>query len=106
MQSTGKGNSDESDNELNTSPLYKDRPEWKDVSGIYNDVEEDAVVRINHNETCKLFKYIDLLLPLVSDAFAYFRATLHNNEMSERSFELTTTCAQLNPANYSVWFVI
>lgn len=23
--------------------------------------------------------------------------------MSERAFELTNTCCQLNPANYSVW---
>jgi protein farnesyltransferase/geranylgeranyltransferase type-1 subunit alpha len=40
---------------------------------------------------------------LVIDAFAYFRAILHANELSERALELTTTCSQLNPANYSVW---
>ncbi|KAI6176226.1 hypothetical protein M3Y97_00775700 [Aphelenchoides bicaudatus] len=80
----------DSDNELNTSPLYKDRPEWKDVTPIYNSADEDAVVKIAHSET-------------FTDAFAYFRAILHQNEMSERAFELTTTCSQLNAANYSVW---
>ena len=40
---------------------------------------------------------------LVRDAFAYLRAVLQTNEMSERTLELTTTCTQLNAANYTVW---
>ena len=28
---------------------------------------------------------------------------MNSEEISERAFELTETCARLNPANYSVW---
>ncbi|CAD5221754.1 unnamed protein product [Bursaphelenchus okinawaensis] len=75
---------------ISSSTRYDSKPEWKDVTPIYNSIAEDAVVRISHT-------------PEFIDAFAYFRAVLHKNEMSERAFELTTTCSQLNPANYSVW---
>lgn len=37
------------------------------------------------------------------DAFAYFRAIMSANELSERAFEITKTCIILNAANYSVW---
>jgi len=37
------------------------------------------------------------------DAFAYLRAVLKTGETSERTFELTTICIHLNPANYTVW---
>ncbi|KAI6187341.1 hypothetical protein M3Y98_00232800 [Aphelenchoides besseyi] len=77
---------------VNSSPLYKDRADWKDVSPIYMSDAENAVVRISHTDS-------------FTDAFAYFRAILHRNEMSERALELTTICSQLNPANYSVWYV-
>ncbi|KAI6214309.1 hypothetical protein M3Y94_00252300 [Aphelenchoides besseyi] len=80
----------EDDDLVNSSPLYKDRADWKDVSPIYMSDSENAIVRISHTDS-------------FTDAFAYFRAILHQNEMSERALELTTMCSQLNPANYSVW---
>ena len=37
------------------------------------------------------------------DAFAYLRAVMNANELSERALELTQTCIGLNAANYTVW---
>jgi hypothetical protein len=39
----------------------------------------------------------------VEDAFAYLRAVMNANELSERALELTQTCIGLNAANYTVW---
>jgi hypothetical protein len=39
----------------------------------------------------------------VIDAFAYFRAIVQKDEHSERALALTARCADLNPANYTVW---
>ncbi|KAI1704429.1 protein prenyltransferase alpha subunit repeat domain-containing protein [Ditylenchus destructor] len=71
-------------------PLYRDQPEWKDVQPIYNSERENAVIKIAASE-----EFID--------AFAYLRAVMSKNEMSERALELTKTCTMLNAANYSVW---
>jgi protein farnesyltransferase/geranylgeranyltransferase type-1 subunit alpha len=70
--------------------LYRDRKEWTDITPIYHSPREEAVIRIAMTE-----EFID--------AFAYLRAVMQSNELSERTFELTTTCIQLNAANYSVW---
>ena len=40
------------DEDVNASPLYKDRDEWKDVKPIYNSPAEDAVVCIRHTPSC------------------------------------------------------
>lgn len=86
---------------VNSSAQYVDNPDWADVQPIYNSIAEDAVVRINHSAQCECGQR--RREGLVVDAFAYFRAIIHKNELSDRAFELTTTCTQLNPANYSVW---
>jgi hypothetical protein len=46
--------SDESENEINSSPMYKDRNDWKDITPVYNSADEDAVVKIAHSDNCKL----------------------------------------------------
>ncbi|KAI3420965.1 hypothetical protein GPALN_014592 [Globodera pallida] len=70
--------------------FYKDRPEWADMKPIYNSAEENAVVRIATSDE-------------FNDVFAYLRAALNANELSERALELTQTCISHNAANYSVW---
>uniref|UniRef100_A0AC34Q066 Protein farnesyltransferase/geranylgeranyltransferase type-1 subunit alpha n=1 Tax=Panagrolaimus sp. JU765 TaxID=591449 RepID=A0AC34Q066_9BILA len=78
------------DGDVTTDELYKDRPDFADVTPIYNSEAENSVVPI-------------ALRTDFVDAFAYLRALMNAKEISERAFELTTTCARMNPANYSVW---
>nr|CAD2127051.1 unnamed protein product [Meloidogyne enterolobii] len=70
--------------------LYSESEEWKDIKPIYNTPDEDCAVKISTTEE-------------FDDAFAYLRAVMNANELSERVLELTTTCISLNAANYSVW---
>uniref|UniRef100_A0A0R3S1G7 Protein farnesyltransferase/geranylgeranyltransferase type-1 subunit alpha n=1 Tax=Elaeophora elaphi TaxID=1147741 RepID=A0A0R3S1G7_9BILA len=69
---------------------YRDDPEWDDVHPIPLTDDEQAAVRI---ETSDAF----------NDAFMYLRAVVLSNEMSERAFNLTLKCIDLNPANYTLW---
>uniref|UniRef100_A0A914E0P3 Protein farnesyltransferase/geranylgeranyltransferase type-1 subunit alpha n=1 Tax=Acrobeloides nanus TaxID=290746 RepID=A0A914E0P3_9BILA len=81
---------EEAETLVTSSPLYKDRSEWKDIKPIYFTEDEEGAVKIAVSDAFR-------------DAFAYLRAILQINEYSDRALELTTTCTQLNPANYTVW---
>uniref|UniRef100_A0A1I7YYH0 Protein farnesyltransferase/geranylgeranyltransferase type-1 subunit alpha n=1 Tax=Steinernema glaseri TaxID=37863 RepID=A0A1I7YYH0_9BILA len=70
--------------------FYSQRPEWKDITPVYETEHESCAVKIATSEHFR-------------DAFGYFRAILAIGEKSERAFELTTTCMDQNPANYTVW---
>ncbi|OQR75929.1 protein farnesyltransferase/geranylgeranyltransferase type-1 subunit alpha-like [Tropilaelaps mercedesae] len=76
--------------ETTTRRLYRDRPEWQDVKPERIDQLSDGVLKISYTEAFK-------------DCFGYLCAVIKSEELSERVFELTTTCADENPACYTVW---
>lgn len=61
--------------EASTRKLYRDRPEWSDVTP--EDIEQaaDDVLRISYTE-------------IFRDCFGYLRAVIKSGELSERVFEV------------------
>ncbi|CAG9857960.1 unnamed protein product [Phyllotreta striolata] len=82
--------SDYSSDENDDYVLYKNRPEWSDITPLAQDDNEEPIVAIDYTENFK-------------DCYDYFRAIVQKKEISERALELTQTAANLNPANYTVW---
>ncbi|XP_003740276.1 protein farnesyltransferase/geranylgeranyltransferase type-1 subunit alpha [Galendromus occidentalis] len=72
--------------------LYKDRSDWADVKPLDIETDKDSVINIAYSETFR-------------DCYGYLRAVLKSGELSERVFELTTTCADENPSCYTVWLL-
>ncbi|ENN75359.1 protein farnesyltransferase/geranylgeranyltransferase type-1 subunit alpha [Dendroctonus ponderosae] len=70
--------------------LFKDRPEWKDITPLKQDDGEHPMIAIDYT-------------PEFEDCFDYFRAILQKKEYSDRALLLTKTAAAFNPANYTVW---
>lgn len=83
--------SDSSSDECDTQHvLFKNRPEWSDVTPLKQDDGDEPVVLIDYTEEFE-------------DCFDYFRAIVQKKEYSDRALQLTKTAASLNPANYTVW---
>lgn len=71
-------------------PLFKDNPEFNDITPIAQDDGPHPIVQIAYSENFK-------------DCYDYFRAIYNKHELSERALTLTEACIRYNPANYTVW---
>lgn len=72
---------------------YAESEEWSDVVPIaQDDGGPNPLAAIAYTES-------------YSDAMAYLRAVMANDEKSERVLELTEDIISMNPAHYTVWFV-
>lgn len=87
---SSSGSSSEEEGEKPFVP-FQLRDGWDDVTPEPQDDGPDPVAVIDYTERFR-------------NTFDYFRAILKLNEHSERAFDLTTECCELNPANYTVWY--
>ncbi|KAJ6247165.1 protein farnesyltransferase/geranylgeranyltransferase type-1 subunit alpha [Anaeramoeba flamelloides] len=96
-----KENEDESDDENQIEELssdsdydwtpYSKRPEWKGVEPIPQNNNEPMICPIDYSREFK-------------EIMEYFRFVLENNEISERTFELTFEVISYVPGHYSAWW--
>ena len=65
--------------------------DWKDITPLEQFSPEIDILKMDYDDK---FKEIS----------NYFRAILHNNEVSLRAFNLTTELIQVNSTNYMAWY--
>uniref|UniRef100_A0AC35TRF7 Protein farnesyltransferase/geranylgeranyltransferase type-1 subunit alpha n=1 Tax=Rhabditophanes sp. KR3021 TaxID=114890 RepID=A0AC35TRF7_9BILA len=84
MSKEGSGQEEHDSYDITTDPMFSD------VTPIYSSEKEMAVVNI-------------AVPAREASIFAYFRAIISSNEISERGLQLSYKCIELNAANYTVW---
>jgi protein farnesyltransferase/geranylgeranyltransferase type-1 subunit alpha len=73
---------------------YAESPTWSDIDPIpQDDGPGQPLAAIAYTEA-------------YSEGMSYLRAVMAKNEMSERVLELTEDIIQMNPAHYTVWYVV
>lgn len=73
---------------------YTTSPEWADVVPLpQDDGGPDALATISYTAE-------------YTEAMSYLRAVMAANEYSERVLSLTEHIIALNPAHYTVWYVL
>lgn len=76
---------------------YSSSPEWASITPIpLNDGSDSGATPLAS------IAYI----PEYLEATSYLRAVMAANEMSERALQLTEDVISMNPAHYTVWYVI
>eukprot|EP00126_Sphaerothecum_destruens_P005203 Sdes_comp18637_c0_seq2m8834 len=70
--------------------LFKDNPNWSDISPLFQDDGPNPVCPIRYSEEFE-------------DAMNYFRRVVQTGEISERAFELVCVVCNLNSGNYTAW---
>lgn len=73
-----------------STALFADRPEWKDVNPIRQYGDPNPLAPIFYSEEYK-------------DATDFFRGIVHTGEKSPRVLELTESIIRQNPAHYTAW---
>ena len=88
--------------------LFRDRPDWKDVTPVKQDDGPNPVAPIAYSEKCfhRIFSFILTaeIFHLDKDAMDYFRALLRTGEKSERALQLSEAIIIINSSNFNVWF--
>jgi protein farnesyltransferase/geranylgeranyltransferase type-1 subunit alpha len=85
------------------------REQWADITPIPQDDGPDPLVPIMYSTECELPRWhaaVTLLIRLDRDAMDHFRAISLAKEHSERALELTEAIIRMNPAHYTVWYVL
>lgn len=82
---------------------YTTSPEWADIQPIpLNDGSGDADGDGQGAIPLAVIAY----KPEYVEATSYLRAVMAVNEMSERVLQLTEDVIMMNPAHYTVWYVL
>jgi hypothetical protein len=72
---------------------YHDDPEWSDIEPLPQDDTGRPLAAIAYTDE-------------YSEAMSYLRAVMAKNEYSERVLDLTEHIIEMNPAHYTVWYVV
>ncbi len=116
--------SDNNSSNDSTCVLYKDRPDWKDVTPIPQ-VQMNTEMFVSSNIFFSMTElpllFLSHILQLVCDpvmmpkqalipvfldvdVMDYLRGIMRVNELSARALNLTSDAISMNPSNYTIWY--